>query len=195
MKRIIIYIKKLFDKDNMDMEDEYKFNISVEMAIYKDVCGKRLKREEKKLICDKNKCKSYNQWKDYVRKKYNCYRKKQLINFYRYLKQKSRNEGQMKKGSELFFPVMLTIFITETYTKIIETINQDEFKKLFESCEKNTWSMVMAFTLILLVLIAFIIVFVIILYMFIAEVLDSSKKKDFYEDYQEIIGEMIDELE
>lgn len=156
-------------------ENFYHFNYGKEKLIYKYVCYERLKKKELKKINSNQKFDSYLQWKLYICNKYKDYPKNKLLNFSRYLNQRVKRAKPFKEYTSIFITACLSCLITELVDTLIKTEDLSDYP---------LWSKIFC------LLIVFISMFYII-YEMIKSMSDNNFKENFFNDYKEIIDEML----
>lgn len=148
----------------------FDFNVSQEKAIYAYVCREKIKRYRKKyLIC---KFDTYAEWKDYVKGKYISYSSDSLIEFSRYLNYQIRIQPDVNGAFALFMAPIFTVLINFYFE-----VQTSETSGIVRVVILVPWLFLMGWMVI--------------------QVINMSSgdkmKCAFYEDYKEIIDELIRE--
>lgn len=148
----------------------FDFNISQEKVIYKYVCREKIEHFRKKDLI--YKFDTYAQWKNYVRNKYEPYNAESLMEFSRYLNYQIRRQPDLNG--------VFALCMAPLYTWIINFY--------FEVQVSNRLG---------IILVIIIIPWFLLLVWMVKESLNMSSgdnmKRAFYEDYKEIIDELISE--
>ena len=158
----------------------YDFDFKSERVIYCYLCCCKIKekhfaRDIRKLD-EKLRFETYQEWKQYVCNKYYNYRTEELSEFSRYLNQKIRNERPINEGVSILLAALTTLIFTEIFDSFLYTYEKINIK---------------------IVWLIGCIVFLPPMAYGIAKILslmfDNNIEKDFFEDYKEIIDEMIED--
>ena len=149
----------------------FNFDISREKAIYKYLCREKIGSLERKLILN-YKFDSYFQWKNYVVEKYKAYSVNSLTEFSRYFNYNIRKQGEMKGALGLFLSPVAACIVAQMLDK--EFYNTDQF-----------WNVVIY--ILLLIMLAWVI------RKNIELSVEDKMNSAFFEDYKEIIDELIAE--
>lgn len=157
----------------------YDFDSQLEKAIYSHLCWTRVKRKISRKLTEDLKFHSYQQWKCYIYDKYQAYDKEKLDEFSRYLNQNIRNT----KPSLKYWAIMATALITIAFTSLIDRIINIKL-----SADIPIWGMII---LVLVGEIFFILLLFSVIIQTMYPIFDNSADENLYEDYKEIIDEIM----
>lgn len=156
----------------------YDFDFELERVIYCYLCCRCIKergfaRDLRKLN-EKLKFESYQEWKQYICNKYQNYSKEKLTEFSRYLNQRIRNKKPFNEILIILCTVLVSLTLSQMFDMFLNTYERLSIKLVwFISC-------------IIIVLPVF---YGIV--RFLCHIFDSDIEKNFFEDYKEIIDEII----
>ncbi len=158
----------------------YDFDFKSERVIYCYLCCCKIKekhfaRDIRKLD-EKLRFETYQEWKQYVCNKYYNYRTEELSEFSRYLNQKIRNERPINEGLSILLAALTTLIFTETFDRFLYTYEKISIKIVW-----------------LIGCIVFLLPMAYGIAKFLSLMFDNNIEKDFFEDYKEIIDEMIED--
>lgn len=178
----------------------YDFNS--EYTIYKYLCGEVKWREKRKIPVNK-KFKLYSEWKDYVELFYKRKELCEIKEFYRYLNCKKRVLCASNKFNNSFIspfvialtagsivPILLKLQLPNINYK--EITNNISHITLFQKIIVLVILLIIALFVFILLLALVVLPFVFFLISSFSEVSDYKLKIDFYEDYMEIISQIIE---
>ena len=159
--------------------DNFLFDEERELDIYRYLCKEKLKKKREKKISD---ClfKRYNDWKNYITNKYKNYEAQQLTEFSRFLNQQLRRSKILNPIIIMYFSPVISYYITY----LISCFGDGTVKEQTDSISFQISPLV---DIVLnMCAVAFIV--------FVAYKIYSqeSMKNEFYEDYKEIIDEIIE---
>lgn len=150
---------------------EFDFDVEREYAIYRFLCRKKLKPKTKVAI-NGYQFKSYKNWKNCIRQKYEKWDIEQLIEFKKFLNIKARETQTLNiiENSLLFstFSVVLGFYIGATF-KDTNVISVLVWMVIFQIFAYLTYRPI------------------------IKQVMESSLQLDFFKDYKKIIKKLIHE--
>lgn len=170
-KRWIISLKR----KNSLKENSFDFKLELEIKIYKYLWYKKAKGLEKKYRFE-----SYNKWKNYITNKYSGFSIERLQEFDRWLNQKIR----LRKPNHEYSKACITALISCFFTILLDT-----YSSTIEAVEQMSIAVRMGGIVIVLIVIFCAVLFVTDkLYCFW---FDDDVTIALYEDYKEIIDEMI----
>lgn len=158
----------------------YDFDFRLQKNIYCYLCCIRLqKRDFRKLDL---KFESYQQWKQYVRDKYDKYEKDMLNQFSRYLNQRIRNAKCSNQYGDIIRNVLLTLVFTKLFDTFLDSYLQMDFEGI---------PVIIGIVIILLLAFMLIAFIGVALYQTLKPVIDDNMDENFLKDYKEIIDEII----
>lgn len=160
----------------------YNFDFTLEKNIYSCLCCSYGAKKAFKKLDDEYKFNSYQEWEQYVHKKYKNYCKSDLIEFSRYLNQNIRNINPIHDIYNLMFSVMITAVLTY----ILSVFLKVEYK------HENVLSSLFIGIFYFLLIIFVVILLIIFIWQFIIPIFDNNIVENFLEDYKEIIDRMIE---
>ncbi len=195
--------EKNMKEKNMITTDYWNEEIDFdkEFIIYQWLCNSLPKRKKKKLK-DEFKFGSYATWKTHIMEHCKKYEYVQLIELSRYLNLEIRNSVRFNSIMALIFiPFLITIISSVVfqqlnknmpYVDIAKILNHLPFSTLID---KMFYIIITMLLLLLLGLIVFVVPMIFVLIIFYIAKVNSilELKKIFYEDYKEIIDNMIKE--
>jgi hypothetical protein len=181
------------------------YDYNSEFKIYKFLCGEIKWREKRKVPVDKQ-FKSYSEWKNYVELFYKRKELREIKEFYRYLNCMKRVQHTSYKFNDTFLiPFVVALITGSLAPKLLELqLPIINFEEIFDKIALNALlqKIIVLGLLLLFVIIIFILIVVMIvlpLTLFIISIFnrvsDYKLEVDFYEDYMEIIKEIINEKE
>lgn len=187
--------KEVFNPD-FYWKNKHNIDLEYEKIIYQHLCGTISKRKLKRLTYE-HKFSSYEAWKLYIRKKY--FNLDNLKDFYRYLNLKRRRKNNFKEFYALLIIPILVFILGELLFDF--SFGFDKLN-LGESIRSITLKISLSFELIHLIaifIVTFLIVIIFILFVLlsiykpISEYLKADEENYFFEDYMEIIKELLEE--
>lgn len=150
---------------------DFLFDNKREWYIYRFLCDGKLKRREKKKISG-ILFERYNDWKDYVINKYQNYESHQLIEFSRFLNHQIRESKSFTPIIIMYFSPVVAFYISLLGDKLLNV----------NYTKQNTFAICIG----IIVCLALIIMVAYNMYS------EENMKNGFYEDYKEIIDELIE---
>lgn len=187
-------------------EKIYDFNSVKEFCIYKDLCTSKEPKKSDMKKMEGIRFKTYDEWNTYVRKKYADAPLKGIREFRRYLNNRKRALRVINNWWYLFLvPFIITVlgtFIMDSL-KDISLFQKLDFGTAWQAFPQFSGLEKILFLLLVLVviLLAASPTFVIIVGMFVfmwkmlGTSMENEQETSFYEDYMEIIDEIIKEKE
>lgn len=160
----------------------YDFNFNSEIIIYKDLCCLHLTAKERKERVKLPEFNLYQDWKNYIVRRYKDTDKAKLIEFSRYLNQLLRNREYSLDYWELVIPVVLTLGMGDACSMLIQN----------EVVISDMASNVMKIIIILLIVIAFMIFVTFLIFNTMQPTWESYIEKNFLVDIKEIVDELVD---
>lgn len=157
----------------------YDFDFELERTIYCYLCCSREKKRKIRKLDEKLKFESYQEWKKYVKNKYDNFSKDMLVEFSRYLNQRIRNT---LPGHE-YWIIVATVSLTMAFTEIIDVV-------LSKLMEFSGMSMIIA---ILLSSIFIVLPMIFIMVQTFYPLFDNNIDENLLKDYKEIIDEIVKE--
>lgn len=151
-------------------KNDFLFDNKREWYIYCFLCDGKLKRREKRKISGLL-FERYNDWKDYITNKYQNYDSHQLIEFSRFLNHQIRESKSFTPIIIMYFSPVIAYYISFWGDKLNESYTIGDILVKFIS---------------IIGCLAFLIA---VAYKTYSE---ESMKNGFYEDYKEIIDELIE---
>lgn len=187
-------------------EKIHNFNSDMEFCIYKDLCTPKDPKKSDMKKMEGIRFKTYDEWNTYIRKKYADAPLKGLREFKRFLNGRRRALGVINNWWYIFL-VPFIILVLGTY--IMDSLKEISlFQKLdfgtgwqtfpqFNGLEKMLFLLLVLIGVILAASPALVIIFG--MFVFIWKMLSTSMENEqeaaFYDDYMEIIDEMIEDKE
>ena len=180
---------------NYDYEKEYN--------IYKYLCGGMRHKWQEKKIAEERRFKTYSDWKEYVMTCYKTSDLNELKEFYRYLKRGRRIEKSAKGiPNGIILPLCVAAVTTIVTDASWRKIFGDSLEVIHSLVDTYGWSLIVGIILgiifivciILVVLVIFVPIFFLITKMFNTAI-SEGEIEAFYEDYIEIIDEVIAQKE
>lgn len=187
-------------------EKIHNFNSDMEFCIYKDLCTSKDPKKSDMKKMEGIRFKTYDEWNTYIRKKYADAPLKGLREFKRFLNGRRRALGVINNWWYIFL-VPFIILVLGTY--IMDSLKEISlFQKLdfgtawqtfpqFNGLEKMLFLLLVLVGVILAASPALVIIFG--MFVFIWKMLSTSMENEqeaaFYDDYMEIIDEMIEDKE
>lgn len=154
-------------------EKYYNFNIQKELIIYKYLCKtKYYKKKFKKLQSDL-KFDTYCEWENYVKEKHKDLSDEKLLEFSKFLNLQKRNERPVFEMMSWLMPAVFSVYIN-----ICVDIAYKDNNSLFSH--------------IFIIIISYIF-FILIAREIIKPLLDECSRDNFFDDYKEIIDNLIKE--
>lgn len=153
-------------KDSKE-KNSFNFDAKYELIIYKNLCNKHLKAEEKEQLKVEDKFTTYRQWKLYIYNKHENCNDDMLIEFYHYLNQKIRDDDSDCEYHKMVIAVMIAIL----------------FGNLFDNIGLKG---IVPYLVCILIVIA-------VYMVFIRPILDKTFEKNFYKDYKKEIETILKE--
>lgn len=182
----------------------FGYEYKSEYRIYKFLCGELKWGEKRKVPVDK-RFKTYSEWKVYLKLFYKSKELCELKEFYRYLNCLKRVAYTSNNFYNAFLmPFVVALLAGSIAPKLLElklpNINYNEI------IDQAQISWVQQITLLVLIIILVIVIFILLLIIivlpltffiisFFNRASDNKLEADFYEDYMEIINEIIEEKE
>lgn len=195
-KRYREYWKKRL---NYDYEKEYN--------IYKYLCGGMRRKWQEKRIPKERRFEAYSTWKEYVISRYETSELDKLKEFHKYLNSCSRIEKSVKGIINAFLLPLCVAFITTIltnsgWTKIFSAI-QEIMSNIIEEYGENPEIIILSIVvetilIVLLVVVVALLIFVpsrFIMKDILKTAISEGEIEAFYEDYIEIIDEVIAQKE
>lgn len=191
-------------KKTNEREQLYNFNSQMELLIYKNLCGFLKKRKVEKIKSE-DRFVSYANWRKHVESKYAPCEAEQLEGFWRYLNNRYRTSGMINNWWSVFFlPFMITLIgnlLVGSITGFVPQINGLDLKALwgnfFQTDIRGKLILAGAVLVWLLLMIAPWLIISVSLGIFMWKLLgitmENEQEKAFYEDYMEIIKDLLDE--
>lgn len=163
-------------------KSDYDFDFELEMNIYSYLYGINKKRH--KQLKDKYKFSNYNEWKNYIQRKYSDkeYNSERLICFSRYLSQRIRNLKPNQEYWNIVIPIAITLVIEEVIKALFELdvdVSNAGIMWLFGSIT------------ILLLLVFLIIVLIVFIYKMVKPLWENNEEESLLTDYKEVIDDII----
>lgn len=160
----------MFNKRARRWSKVFDFNVSQEKAIYAYVCREKIEHSRKKCLV--YKFDTYAEWKGYVKNKYIPYSSDSLIEFSRYLNYQIRIQPDVNGAFALFMAPIFTVLINFYFE-----VQTSEISGIVRAIILVPWLIFVAWMVI--------------------ETINMSSgdkiKRTFYEDYKEIVDELIRE--
>ncbi|MBP3505964.1 MAG: hypothetical protein J6K43_06135 [Lachnospiraceae bacterium] len=156
------------NKRSSEWNKNFNFNVSQEKVIYRYVCREKIEYFRKRDLV--YKFDTYMEWKNYVRNKYMAYNEKSLMEFSRYLNYQLRRQPDING--------VFALCLAPLYTWVI-----------------NFYFEIQTANISKIVFVIIIIPWVLLLCWMLKETINMSTgdkmNRAFYEDYKEIIDELI----
>lgn len=156
-------------------------DLKKEFTIYKYVCRRRIKFNERKSLNDLVKFDTHNEWIHYVVCSNKVYSKDELEEFRAYLIQRQRNINPSKEYWSLSVPVCMTIILDRAMNML------DVLGKI----QKKSVGIIMVIIIGVFVIEVFIVGVLVFL---IKNIGDYEDRINFYKDYISIIENMIKKI-
>ena len=157
--------------------EQYDFDFSKEIAIYKFLCAETLTKKQKKLLLETEKFNTYEAWKNFIEDKYSNYPIEGLKEFSRYLSHQARKTTPTRELSSSFisamFSCILTFFITKLYSEIFD------------------YTVFVTIFLFFIIALAYCLTIPKLIVMSSELFFDNSIKEALYKDYKEIIDSIV----
>lgn len=149
----------------------FLFDKERELNIYRFLCKKKVKKKKIKEISD---ClfERYNDWKNYITNKYQNYESQQLIEFSKFLNLQIRESKSFSPIIIMYFSPVVAFYISLLGDKLLN-VNYTK-QNIFPIC---------------IGIMGCLIFIVVVAYNMYSE---ENMKNGFYEDYKEIIDELIE---
>lgn len=162
-------------------KERFNFDYKDELIKYKYLCGVKIKRREY-VRCVKN-CfpYSYQQWKDYIVKKYSIYSKSQLEEFSRYLELGVRDNNMARELQGIVFAALLSSMFAILFGNIILP---------FAEVVNSIWGLLALIIILFVLVIPEILLFIYVVY---KPIRNRNLEEEMYSDYRKIINEIIKE--
>lgn len=153
--------------------DNFLFDEGRELDIYRYLCG------GKKKISD---ClfKRYNDWKNYITNKYKNYKAQQLTEFSRFLNLQIRKSKVLNPIIIMYFSPIISYYITYLISNWGDKVTQKQADSMNSQLAAGVSIVLGVCVLVGVVFVAYKIYS------------QESMKNEFYEDYKEIIDEIIE---
>ena len=171
----------------------YKY--SRELAIYKSVCGQKLKKEDRLKVHTGKRYKTYTKWEEYVRILYNNAPLAELEEFYKYLNYKKRADSTADILTLNLLPPLVISMISVWLLPAIDKIPENNLELAGKELSSVLVAIGVDFFLFMLCFAVLIGSIVCLTIMMAKEVVRSKQIVAFYEDYMKIIAEIIKEKE
>lgn len=196
-------MKKKNNKKTKRNENCFLWDNERELAVYRCVCSiyfrKRKKHLEKwnEYINDHNSQYTYNSfqyWKEHIEKKYVCFSKGQMYEFYHYITNlKRQNQTKQSMYSRIVFPLYVAI-LAGTFIFYFQNFKMPKITYLSGSIEHIVANLIIFMVLFLAIMFVILVIVMLILIPIIIMmklVRIDQEKDDFYNDMMEIIKYMI----
>lgn len=156
----------------LDVKNTFQFDEELELTIYRYVCNKMITYGKWKKIRNRySNIQSYTEWKKYIVGRYDKYKKESLIEFQRYLNYKINTKKSANSfATTVWCTVMLSTIVSMAFNFLIS--ETDWFEILFKS----------------IMIVIFLPLILKSTYKIVAE---DNCACNMYEDYKEIIDELI----
>lgn len=158
----------------------YGFDFKIEKNIYCYLCCWRLKRKDLRKLNEKLKFESYHEWKEYISNNYQGYREEELTEFSRYLNLRIRHT----KSSDVYWVLMDTALMSVIFTVLINIV----FSMHINLSDISDWY---TFLIIPILGMFFMAVLIFVIIEVVYPIFDGRFEESFFEDYKEIIDEII----
>ena len=169
-------------------EKYYHFNQTEEMRIYKCVCGEKLSWYEWRKIKGRQ-FSFYEEWKSYVYEKNKDIPKEKLKEFYHYLEHRKRMVEPRQEPVKIMMSVVITIIVTDVMKFFLKY-----WKEIQALWKGGSWTEIrMGLGLIIGTFLVISLGFGSIAWMIASDIPKHTLERNFYQDYQEIIKELINE--
>ncbi len=156
----------------LDVKNIFQFDEELELAIYRYVCNEKLTNRSWKKIRNKySNIQNYMEWKKYIVGRYDKYKEESLIEFQRYLNYMIN----IKKSANSFGT---TVWCTAMFSAMVSTI--------FSFLSNRIGKFINLYGIIILII--FLLFILKSTYKIVAE---DNCACNMYEDYKEIIDELI----
>lgn len=162
----------------------YSFDIGHEKLIYKYLSMDNLNNIELKKLNESEKFDSYLDWKQYVWNKYSEYDSDGLKQFEKYLKRGANNVAPTKEYWNVAYGAILAWTIGESTKEIIHMLS--EILNVIGIAQ-------IIIAILALIIISLVLIFVI--KKITKPIWDNSEEENFYNDYIEIIRQIIQKKE
>lgn len=187
-KRYCEYWKKRL---NYDYKEEY--------SIYKYLCGGMKHKRQEKKISEDRRFEAYSAWKEYVITCYETADLEKLKEFHKYLNMCSRVEKSEKGMSNTLFLPLYSAFATLLLTKIdwtdMVTVSKEFADKMIEYGWDLGGIMSVLFAIWISIVIVFGLLILVPIFFMVLQMLKAAISEGeievFYNDYMEIINEVI----
>lgn len=184
-------------------EKEHNFDSRKELTIYQYLCGSPLKKRVIKRIDEDKRFKTYSAWRTYVEGKYSNAEEKQLEEFRRYLTYRKRTiTGLSSWWNTCFIPLLIAVIGAVLLNNLEEkfpSINMNSVKYVVEVLlqVKLMYKIVIALFGVLVILLYAVVYLMIpasmffMMYQILKTTIENEQESAFYEDYIEIIVDLI----
>lgn len=160
-------------------KERFDFDYKEELIKYKYLCGVKIKRRE--YVQGVNSCfpYSYQQWKDYIVKKYGIYSKNQLEEFSRYLELGVRDNNTARELQGIVFAALLSSMFAILFGNIILPFAEEV---------NSIWGLLALIILLGVLVVPEMLLFIYVVY---KPIRNRNLEEEMYSDYQKIINEII----
>lgn len=163
-------------------KNNYEFDYRQEKNAYMYLCCIRMKKKNRKTLCEDRKFNTYKRWREYIRNKCADYSDDRLKEFSRYLNQDLRKTKPAREYWSLLGPIVLTMIIAKL-PDIIEGMIKVDLSSLPLLGK--------VFYMILVGIMMSSVVYCI--WSMVKPIWDNNVDEHFFSDYKAIIDELIDE--
>ncbi len=152
----------------------HNFDFAIEKIIYSYLCCKNIKKKKVRNLDKELKFESYQQWKNYIRSKYENFDQDHLSEFSRYLNQRLRDMRPYREYRLIVTTALITWLFTET-VNISQKMDDQRITVIFS-----------------LLFLAGVFVELVVL-LTLKPIFENNIEENLLRDYKEIIDEMITE--
>lgn len=160
--------------------EDFDFDYRKELSIYYFVKGERLSRGRMKLVDGEKKFNTHEEWKNYIKKKYNRLSVNELEEFRKYIQHVKRRRQPVLDFSSSYFSSILSVFGSYLVT--------EKFVDVKPETEK-----IIAFIAYVILFMVIFITIACLLKACISSLTADGVENGFFTDYQEVMDEMINE--
>jgi hypothetical protein len=182
-------------KPGIIWREHYEIDLEYEKLIYRWLCGTIKKKNINKLKSE-HMFERYIDWKNYVQLKYSSF--DNLDEFYRFLKLRKRGVNKSKDLYSLLGIPIIVVLISEFMIKFYGEVNNFDISEInnYIDYTPNVFIKIIipilasvGFSLIIVIVIIGIVLY---LYGIMSDYENANDEYYFYDDYMEIIKEMLD---
>lgn len=184
-------------------KERLNYDYNKEYNIYKYLCGGMRHKWQEKKVPKEKRFETYSAWKEHVIACYETRDLDKLKEFRRYLNRCRRVEKSTKGMPNALILPLYSAFATQILTKIDWTVMLDASKKFADDMIEYGWDVEIIMSILFIMWLVIVIVFGLLIFIPIVVMIINILKaaimegetESFYEDYIEIMDEVITQKE